>query len=34
VKIAVNQRFPLARARAAHEALQSRGTTGATVLIP
>jgi NADPH2:quinone reductase len=34
VKIAVNQRFPLAEARAAHEALQGRGTTGATVLIP
>ncbi len=34
VKIAVNQRFPLARAREAHEALHSRATTGATVLIP
>jgi NADPH2:quinone reductase len=34
VKITVNQRFPLSEARAAHEALQGRGTTGATVLIP
>lgn len=34
VKIAVNQRFPLAEARAAHEALHSRKTTGATILIP
>jgi NADPH:quinone reductase len=34
VKIAVNQRFALADARAAHEALQSRQTTGATILIP
>jgi NADPH2:quinone reductase len=34
VKIAVNQRFKLADARAAHEALHSRSTTGATVLIP
>ena len=34
VKIAVNQRFGLADARAAHEALHSRKTTGATVLIP
>ena len=34
VKIAVNQRFRLAEARAAHEALQSRSTTGATVLMP
>ena len=34
VKIAVHQRFELARARAAHEALHSRATTGATVLIP
>jgi len=32
--IAVNQRFPLAEARAAHEALESRATTGATILIP
>jgi NADPH2:quinone reductase len=34
VKIAVNQRFPLAKAREAHEALHSRTTTGATVLLP
>jgi NADPH:quinone reductase len=34
VKIAVHQRFPLAEARQAHEALHSRMTTGATVLIP
>jgi NADPH:quinone reductase len=34
VKIAVNQRFALADARLAHEALHSRNTTGATVLIP
>ncbi|MEI9990462.1 MAG: quinone oxidoreductase [Rhizomicrobium sp.] len=34
VKIAVNQRFKLADAAKAHEALHSRHTTGATVLIP
>ncbi|HEY3777340.1 MAG TPA: quinone oxidoreductase [Rhizomicrobium sp.] len=34
VKIAINQRFPLAKAREAHAALHSRATTGATVLIP
>jgi NADPH2:quinone reductase len=34
VKIAINQRFPLAEARKAHEALHSGLTTGATVLIP
>jgi NADPH:quinone reductase len=34
VKVAINQRFPLAEAREAHEALQSRATTGATILIP
>ena len=34
VKIAINQRFKLADARAAHEALHSRATTGATVLLP
>ena len=34
VKITVNQRFKLADARAAHEALYSRSTTGATVLMP
>ena len=34
VKIQVHQRFKLADAREAHEALHSRGTTGATVLMP
>ena len=34
VKIAINQRFALTDARAAHEALHSRKTTGATILIP
>jgi NADPH:quinone reductase len=34
VKISINQRFKLADARAAHEALHSRATTGATVLLP
>jgi NADPH2:quinone reductase len=34
VKITINQRFALADARAAHEALHSRKTTGATILIP
>jgi NADPH2:quinone reductase len=34
VKIAIHQRFKLAEARAAHEALHSRSTTGATVLTP
>ena len=34
VKITINQRFPLAKAREAHEALHSRGTTGATILMP
>lgn len=34
ITVAVNQRFPLAEARAAHEALESRATTGTTVLIP
>jgi NADPH2:quinone reductase len=34
VNVAVNQRFKLSEARAAHEALHSRKTTGATVLIP
>ena len=34
VKVAINQRFPLAEAAKAHAALHSRGTTGATVLIP
>ncbi|HUO90061.1 MAG TPA: quinone oxidoreductase [Rhizomicrobium sp.] len=34
VRIAVHQRFKLSDARKAHEALHSRATTGATVLIP
>jgi len=34
VKVSVNQRFALADARRAHEALHSRKTTGATVLTP
>jgi NADPH2:quinone reductase len=34
VKVGVNQRFPLAEAKAAHDALEGRRTTGATVLIP
>lgn len=34
VKIDIAQTFPLAEARAAHEALEGRGTTGATILIP
>ena len=34
VKIEINQRFALKDARAAHEALHSRKTTGTTVLIP
>jgi NADPH2:quinone reductase len=34
VNIDIGQTFPLAEARAAHEALEARRTTGATVLIP
>jgi NADPH2:quinone reductase len=34
VKIAINQSFPLSNAGAAHAALESRQTTGSTVLIP
>jgi NADPH2:quinone reductase len=34
VKIAIHQHFKLDQAREAHEALHSRSTTGATVLIP
>jgi len=34
VTIEINQRFKLADARAAHEALHSRQTTGATILMP
>jgi len=34
LKVSVNQMFKLSEARAAHEALHSRATTGATVLLP
>jgi len=34
VKIDIGQTFPLAQARAAHEALEGRRTTGATLLLP
>ncbi len=34
LRISVNQKFALTDARAAHEALESRATTGATILIP
>jgi NADPH2:quinone reductase len=34
VKIAVNQTWPLSQAAAAHTALESRKTTGSTVLLP
>ena len=34
VRITVNQTFPLAEAAAAHRALESRQTTGSTVLLP
>ena len=34
VRIAVNQTFPLAEAAAAHRALESRQTTGSTILLP
>jgi NADPH2:quinone reductase len=34
VKIEIGQTFPLADARAAHEALEGRRTIGATLLIP
>ncbi|HEY5105434.1 MAG TPA: quinone oxidoreductase [Caulobacteraceae bacterium] len=34
LRIEIGQRFPLAEARRAHEALESRATSGATLLIP
>ncbi|MFV3076686.1 quinone oxidoreductase family protein [Niveispirillum fermenti] len=34
VKVNINQRFALRDAAAAHRALESRGTTGATILLP
>ncbi len=34
LKIHIGQRYPLSRARDAHRALESRATTGSTILIP
>jgi len=34
LRLEVNRRYPLAEVRRAHEDLESRGTTGAAVLIP
>ena len=34
VRVTVNQTFPLAEAAAAHRALESRQTTGSTILMP
>ncbi len=34
VTVSINARFPLAEAAAAHRTLESRGTTGSTVIIP
>ena len=34
VKIRIDQTFPLAKAREAHEALEARKTTGCTILVP
>ena len=34
VKVQVNQRYPLAEAAQVHRLLESRQTTGSTVLIP
>ena len=34
IKIEIHQRFPLARAADAHRALEGRGTTGSTLLVP
>jgi NADPH:quinone reductase len=34
VKIPVNQKYPLKEARKAHEELESRATTGASILVP
>jgi NADPH2:quinone reductase len=34
VNVAIGQRFPLAEAAAAHRALESRTTTGSTLLLP
>jgi len=34
VKIPINQKYPLKDARKAHEDLQSRATTGSSILLP
>jgi NADPH2:quinone reductase len=34
VKITINQRYPLREAAQAHRDLESRKTTGSTVLVP
>jgi NADPH2:quinone reductase len=34
VKIPVNQKYPLKDAQKAHRDLESRGTTGSTILLP
>jgi NADPH:quinone reductase len=34
VKISINQTYPLAEAERAHRDLESRKTTGSTVLLP
>jgi NADPH2:quinone reductase len=34
VEVEIGRRFPLAEARAAHEALEGRSTTGPTILVP
>ena len=34
VKVRIGKRFPLAEAAEAHRAIESRATTGSTVLIP
>jgi NADPH2:quinone reductase len=34
VTVGINQRYPLTEARKAHEDLESRATTGSSVLIP
>jgi NADPH:quinone reductase-like Zn-dependent oxidoreductase len=34
LRVTINQRFPLAQAAEAHRALESRATTGATLLVP
>ncbi len=34
LRVPIHQRWPLAQAAEAHRALESRATTGATILIP